>query len=88
MARAEATQSDSPVRWQADVPSKHGYYLAAWRRGNSLTVSELWFNPDAKPPWWFTRGYTGVSPGGGGGAVRSEVVAWMPMPDPPGGRMA
>jgi len=71
--------------WMPGVPSIHGYYLAAWRRAGSLTVSELWFNPDAIHPWWFTRAYTGDRPGRDwmNKAVPSEVVAWMPMPNPP-----
>jgi hypothetical protein len=71
--------------WQKGVPEKHGYYLVAWR--SSLTeviVSELWYNPDAIYPWWFTRGYSGEPTRGGvSGVLHREVIAWMPMPDPP-----
>jgi hypothetical protein len=70
--------------WQKGEPDKHGYYLAAWRDGpTELVVSELWYNPDSVYHWWFSRGYAGQHRGGLADAVRYEVVAWMPMPEPP-----
>lgn len=69
--------------WQRGVPPKHGYYLAAWQRGDRVVVSELWYNPDARPKWWLTRGYIGERSRGMDGAVNYEVVGWMPMPEPP-----
>lgn len=67
--------------WREGRPSGHGYYLAAWRRGDGYAVSELWFNPDSTGSgWWSSRGYLGDR------LWESEslpVVAWMPMPAPP-----
>jgi hypothetical protein len=73
------------TEWQTGVPPQHGYYLVAWKRGdNRLTVSELWFNPDAIRKWWFTRAYGGDPQRRGmDNTINAEVVAWMPIPDPP-----
>jgi hypothetical protein len=72
------------TEWQTGLPPKHGYYLAAWKRAGRLTVSELWFNPEAIRPWWFTRAYGGERIGLDNAlALNLEVVAWMPMPNPP-----
>lgn len=71
--------------WQKGEPNKDGYYLVAWRAGpTQIIVSEVWFNPDAIYHWWFNRGYNGQARLGGlNDALRQEVVAWMPLPDPP-----
>ena len=72
--------------WCKGEPDKPGYYLVAWRHANTtqIMVSELWYNPDALYRWWFSRGYTGETPLGGiRGALTTDIVAWMPMPDPP-----
>lgn len=76
------------MEWTTGEPPKHGFYLGAWRSNNPLMheiiVSELWFNPDATPKWWFTRGYTGQSRSSSpNDSVKGEVISWMPMPDPP-----
>lgn len=70
------------LRWSKGDPPKHGYYLAAWKRAGELTVSELWFNPDASPKWWPTRGYLREKSAGLSNAIK-EVAAWAPLPDPP-----
>lgn len=71
--------------WIEGEPEKSGYYLVAWKKANNqIVVSELWFNPDAIFHWWFTRGYIGQFVHNGiKDALRKEIVAWMPMPDPP-----
>lgn len=82
--------------WRQDTPEKSGYYLIAWYGGKVvgagegnkryLVVTEVWFNPDARPSvWWLTRGYTGEprSYTGNGHVPADQVVAWMPMPEPP-----
>lgn len=77
------------MEWITDKPpDNNGYYLGAWKTNNpymyEIIVSELWFNPDANPKWWFSRGYTGQPRNGGNrDAVAGIVLAWMPMPDPP-----
>lgn len=71
--------------WQKGEPPKHGYYLAAWRSGTLTIVSELWFNPDASPKWWTSRGYIDGYKSGYplDYAMRHEVISWRPIPDPP-----
>lgn len=73
------------IEWQKGAPDKSGYYLVAWkRRNNHVIVSELWYNPDAIYSWWFIRTYANQKRLGGlNDAMREEVIAWMPMPDPP-----
>ncbi len=65
------------MEWQYKPPRRHGYYLAAYRRGNMYMVSELWFNPDSlNPGWWASRSYFGEAPR----AMPVDVIAWMPKP--------
>jgi hypothetical protein len=80
------------MEWQTGDPPESGYYLAAWPGGvtldpygRHLVVSELWFNPDAYPKWWSTRGYVRDTRDRNptAGAMKADIVAWMPMPDPP-----
>jgi hypothetical protein len=66
------------LEWRTGPPPKHGYYLGAWRHGESWTVSELWFNPDSHGSgWWAERGY--LEPARHP-AVAVDVEAWMPVP--------
>lgn len=84
--------------WRTGLPTSNGgYYLVAWRRcadptpeqakhphPTPVVVSELWFNPDANPKWWWSRGYAPVrQPRWPDSAMNHEVIAWMPMPEPP-----
>jgi hypothetical protein len=69
-------------------PPDHGYYIAAWRDGESWRVSELWYNPQSLGSgWWATRGYMARFTGEtmGHESKRSlTVIAWMPKPEYPG----
>lgn len=69
--------------WQNGDPPKYGYYLAAWRNGDSFVTSELWFNPDSVgSKWWWTRGYSPIRRTGTMlDSVQYEIVAWMPIPE-------
>lgn len=71
------------VVWQSGEPDISGYYLVAWR--SSLTeviVSELWYNPDSSPKWWWSRGYTGERRSNPmDNAFKREVLAWTYMPE-------
>lgn len=68
------------AEWRTDKPSKHGYYLGAWLRGERWIVSELWFNPDSvSTGWWASRGY--LEPGLSHHSISVDVVAWMPVPE-------
>jgi len=74
------------MTWKTGNPPKSGYYLIAWVNPSltrHISVSEAWFNPDAVKPWWWSRGYTGERSRGMEAAINHEIVAWMPMPDPP-----
>lgn len=79
------SHDEQTAAWNYDEPQEaQGYFLVAWRRGDRVVVSELWFNRDAKPKWWSTRGYLGERSSGLRGAIlAADVVAWMPLPDPP-----
>lgn len=64
--------------WRTDMPPDHGYYLAAWKRGEQWAVSELWFNPDSVGTgWWPSRGYLRQD---STGMDAIAVEAWMFMP--------
>lgn len=67
------------AEWRTGRPPDHGYYLGAWRRGESWVVSELWFNPDSVGTgWWAGRGY--LDGPERNPHVTVPVEAWMPMP--------
>ncbi len=70
------------MKWIRGQPGVAGYYLAAWKRGSDpkLIVSELWFNETTG--WFKTRGYLGDHSDGMRNKV-SNVLFWMPLPDPP-----
>lgn len=74
--------------WQTGRPPGSGYYLGAWRRGDSWRVSELWFNPASTGSgWWASRGYLHDNTAAW---TTVPVEAWMPIPayEPEGGNDA
>src|SRR4029077_19784831 len=85
------------MEWQEYKPSnrppKAGYYLITWatkesrvvagvRIADGRWVSEVWYNPDAIVPWWWSRRYTNMPHLGIEMAVLHRVIAWMELPKP------